>query len=183
MLRPLITTVIPTYRRPSMVRRAIRSVLNQGFPDFRLCIYDNASGDETATVVEEFRRKDSRVEYVCRPRNVGAHANFVDGANRVETPFFSFLPDDDLMLPGFFKAALAGFRHHPEAAMSILPTIHVSPWGFVLDANVLRWPEGLLMPPNAMLSSLRHGNPGLPAMLIRREVWERFGGFDEMTEP
>jgi len=57
MSEPLITTVIPTYRRPAMLRRAIRSVLSQTFPDFRLCVYDNASGDETAVVVEEFRKK------------------------------------------------------------------------------------------------------------------------------
>jgi len=25
--------------------------------------------------------------------------------------------------------------------------------------------------------------PGLQALLIRKEVWEEFGGFDELTEP
>jgi glycosyltransferase involved in cell wall biosynthesis len=27
--KPLITTIIPTYRRPKLLRRAIKSVLNQ----------------------------------------------------------------------------------------------------------------------------------------------------------
>ena len=181
--QPLITTVIPTYRRPAMLRRAIRSVLNQTFPDFRICVYDNASGDETQAVVEEFRKKDSRVEYVCRPSNIGAHRNFVDGANRVETPLFSFLPDDDILLPHFFETALNGFRQHPEAAMSALATMLTSPDGTFVGSWVLRWPEGLIEPPRGLFSTLHYGDPCLQAMLIRRQIWEEFGGFDPTTEP
>jgi hypothetical protein len=166
-----------------MLRRAIRSVLSQTFPDFRLCVYDNASGDETAVVVEEFRKKDSRVEYFCRPKNIGMTPNFVDGANRVETPFFSFLADDDLMLPHFLETALSGFQRHPEAALSILPTLLMSPSGLILYVTNLHWPEGLVLPPGGMLSTLHLGNPGLQAMLIRKAVWDEFGGFDEATDP
>jgi hypothetical protein len=166
-----------------MLRRAIRSVLSQTFPGFRVCIYDNASGDETSAVVEEFRKRDSRVEYVCRPNNIGMYANFMDGAKRVETPFFSFLADDDLMLPHFLETALSGFQRHPEAALSILPTLCMSPRGLILLVTNLQWPEGLLLPPTGMLSTLHLGNPGLQAMLIRKAVWDEFGGFDEATDP
>jgi glycosyltransferase involved in cell wall biosynthesis len=166
-----------------MLRRAIRSVLGQSFPDFRVCVYDNASGDETGAVVEEFRGKDSRVEYICRANNIGAHGNFVDGADRVETPYFSFLADDDLMLPDFLQTALAGFRRYPGAALSILPTLCMSPRGHILHMTNLKWPEGLLLPPSGMLSTIAHGNPGLQAMLIRKAVWDEFGGFDEATVP
>lgn len=182
MSEPLITTVIPTFRRPKTLRRAIRSVLSQTFTNFRVCIYDNASGDETAEVVEEFRRIDPRIQYVCRANNIGMFANFVDGANRVETPFFSFLSDDDVMLPRFFETALAGFQRYPEAAMSILATVRMSDTGLALDAPILHWPEGLLLPPDGMLSILRHGNPDLPGLLIRRDVL-RGTGLDETTTP
>lgn len=183
MAEPSITAVLVTYRRPAMLRRAIQSVLSQTFPNFRLCVYDDASGDETAEVVEEFRRKDSRVEYVRHANNVGMTGTFVNGANHVETVFFSFLPDDDIMLPNFFEFALAGFQRHPEAGMSILSTISITPAGFVFPANVLRWPEGLLMPPSGMLCTLRYGNPGLQAMLIRKDAWLEVGGFDKTTTP
>jgi len=183
MPSPLITTVIPTYRRPATLRRAITSVLNQTFPDFRICIYDDASSDETEEMVDELRRKDSRVEYVRRPQRIGSLANFVDGANRVETPFFSFLSDDDVVLPRFFEAALAGFHRYPESALSILTTIRMSAGGLAHDAPVLHWPEGLLKPPLGMLSILRYGNPDLPGLLIRRDVWETFHGWDQSVGP
>jgi glycosyltransferase involved in cell wall biosynthesis len=166
-----------------MLRRAIRSVLRQTFADFRVCIYDDASNDETAEVAEEFCRKDSRVEYKRRLQNIGQQRSFVDGANQVETPFFSFLPDDDMMLPGFFKAALEGFEKHPEAAMSVLPTLQMSPAGRILDVATAQWEAGLQLPPEGMLSCVRYGNPGLPSTLIRSEVWRDFGGFDQATWP
>jgi len=182
MSEPLITTVIPTFRRPTTLRRAIQSVLNQTFSDFRICVYDNASGDQTADVVEEFRRRDSRVEYVCRPNNIGMFANFADGADRVQTAFFSFLSDDDVMLPQFFQTAMAGFRQYPEAAMSILTTIRMSDRGLAIDAPILQWREGLLPPPEGMLSILRHGNPDLPGLLIRRDIFREIR-LDETTAP
>jgi hypothetical protein len=110
-------------------------------------------------------------------------ANFTDGANRVETPFFSFLSDDDLMLPNFFESALEGFHRHPEAALSTLATVRMRPNGMFVNAPLLQWPEGLVMPPNGVFSILHYGDPGLQALLIRKEVWEEFGGFDELTEP
>ena len=183
MSKPLVTTVIPTYRRPEMLRRALRSVLGQTYRDFQVCVYDNASGDDTGAVVDEFRKQDSRVTYLCRPRNIGPALNFIDGAKRVETPFFSFLSDDDLMLPHFLETAVAGFQRHPEAALSILPTLHMSPSGMIIDAFILRWPAGLIAPPNGMFFTLLHGNPGLQAMLIRTDIWNELGGFDEATTP
>jgi len=181
--KPLITTVVPTYRRPGLLRRAIASILAQTYPHFRVCVHDNASGDETAAVVEKFRKIDSRVEYICRPDNIGMFANFMDGANRVETPFFSFLSDDDLMLPDFFQSALAGFQRHPEAALSTLATVRMRPDGTFVNAPLLQWPEGLVTPSEGVFSILQYGDPGLQALLIRKEVWEQFGPFDERTEP
>lgn len=181
--KPLITTVVPTYRRPTLLRRAIASILAQTYPHFRVCVYDNASGDETALVVEEFRKKDPRVEYVCRPNNIGAFANFVDAASHVKTPYFSFLPDDDILLPDFYEAALAGFHRHAEAAMSALARILMSPNGTFMGSSVLQWPEGLVLPPDGVFSTLNYGDPGLQANLIRKDVWDEFGGFDELTEP
>ena len=57
---PLITIVIPTYERSILLKRAIKSVLNQTFTNFQICIYDNASNDNTKKIVEEFSQKDSK---------------------------------------------------------------------------------------------------------------------------
>ena len=45
MSPPTVTAIIPTYRRPRLVRRAIESVLAQTYPHVRVLVCDNASGD------------------------------------------------------------------------------------------------------------------------------------------
>ena len=79
--KPLITTIIPTYRRPNLLRRAIKSVLNQTYPHCQVCVCDNTSGDETANVVAKIAKKDPhpRVKYHCHPENIGAIKNFKYG--------------------------------------------------------------------------------------------------------
>jgi spore maturation protein CgeD len=51
---PTITTVLTTYRRPQFLRRAIQSVLNQTYSNFRLAVYDDASDEATKGVVCSF---------------------------------------------------------------------------------------------------------------------------------
>ena len=88
--KPLITTIIPTYRRPRLLQRALRSVLAQSYPNFCVCVYDNASGDETERVVREFMKYDSRVQYIQRSENIGAARNFDDAMRRGPHLFFPF---------------------------------------------------------------------------------------------
>ena len=111
---PLITVIIPTFRRPKLLRRAILSVLNQTFSTFQVCVYDNASNDNTQQVVTELAETDSRIKYYCHEQNIGALANFNYGLKEVNTPFFSFLDDDDLLLPHFFEVAMQSLSSNPD---------------------------------------------------------------------
>jgi len=57
-LKPLIITIIPTYRRLKRLRRIIRSVLNQTYAHFQVCIYDNASSAANlASLVKNWPKK------------------------------------------------------------------------------------------------------------------------------
>jgi len=176
---PLITTIIPTYRRPRLLRRAIGSVLAQTYPHLQVCIYDNASGDETPAVVDEMARSDSRLKYHCHPENIAPLKNFIHGMERVETPFFSILSDDDVLLPGFYQTALAGFEKYPEAMFSALATLQMDEKGRISGAPVLNWRPGLYRPPEGLLAMLKYRHPEWTAILFRREVLEEVGRLDE----
>lgn len=179
--KPIITTVIPTYRRPSLLRRAVMSVLAQTYPHFQVCVYDNASGDETENVVRDLAATDNRVQYFCHPQNIGAMPNFVFGMGRVQTPFFSLLSDDDVLLPGFFQKALDGFQKHPEAIFSALATIHADADGRVTSVPLLAWKEGFYAPPEGFVTMIEKQHPEWTAILFRREVLEKVGTIDLET--
>jgi glycosyltransferase involved in cell wall biosynthesis len=175
----LITTVIPTYRRPRLLRRAIKSVLAQTYPYFQVFVYDNASGDETALVVRELAKADPRVKYHCHPENIGGFKNFAYGMEHVETPFFSLLSDDDVLLPDMYQVALAGIHEFPEAMMSAAATIFVDEQGRVLGVPTSSWRPGLYTPPEGMLAMVQHrAHPNWTGALFRREVLEKVGNLD-----
>ncbi len=114
-MSPRVTVVIPTYRRPDLLRRAIRSALDQAFTDLKVAVFDNASGDATAEVVARMARVDPRVTYHANERNLGAVPNFRKGIESVTTPWFCLLSDDDLLLPGFLDHAMQRLETTPRA--------------------------------------------------------------------
>jgi len=178
--KPLITTIIPTYRRPKLLHRAIQSVLNQTYPHFQVCVYDNASGDETAAVVAELAKKDSRVKYHCHPENIGGLKNFIYGMEHVDTPFFSFFSDDDILLPEFYQTAMEGFENFPDAMFSAGATIHMTNKGKITDVPLSAWQrDGYYIPPDGLLEMLEKGHPEWTAILFRKKVIEKIGVLDQ----
>jgi len=173
----LITTIIPTYRRPESLKRAIQSVLNQTYPHFQLCIYDDASGDATEEVIAEFA-KDARVKYHCHSQTIGSAENFQYGLSKVHTPFFSFLSDDDFLLPEFYQTTLQGFEKFPESAFSMGAVIDIDQKGGIIDVVLSKWPDkDYFSPPNGLLEMIgKYSN--WTGVLFRKEVIHKIGCLD-----
>lgn len=160
-----------------MLKRAIRSVLNQTYEDFQVCVYDNCSGDETAQVVTKLMQDDARIKYHCHPENIGGTANFNYGMRQIDTPFYSVLSDDDILLPNFYETALEGFNEHRDAVfsggMSIVTNGHE-----VLDVLPRNKSGGYYNTPESILEELR-GNAAIwTSILFRKEVVETEGLLD-----
>lgn len=144
---PLITTIIPTYRRPNLLKGAILSALNQTIFDIQVCVYDNASGDETKNRVEEIAKADARVKYYCHSHPIEAAHNFQFGLSAVETPFFSVLADDDLLAPDFYQTALSTLDQFPTASFFLGSTLDVKENGWIISANAMQWEAAKLYEP------------------------------------
>src|SRR2546430_16533019 len=107
-----ITVVIPTFRRPAMLQRAIASVAAQQQPVLT-CVYDNGADPTTQAVVSAFARQGQAIRYYAHPENVGAHANFAYGLARVGGEFFVIPSDDAGLFPGPLVRAVAAVAIHP----------------------------------------------------------------------
>ena len=74
----MITAAITTHKRePSMVERAIKSVVNQTYQDWQLVIVDDSPADyelrdEVKRMAEEWCSRDKRITYIQHDRNYGA---------------------------------------------------------------------------------------------------------------
>lgn len=174
----LITTLIPTYRRPALLKRAISSVLRQSYSDVQVCVFDNASGDETGDVVREIIRKDPRVRYFCNDANIGAYNNFITALQQVDTKYFSFLSDDDVLTPNFYLDAVAAFNKCPGVAYVVAKTVFFGDMGRFVTVRPKRLGEGLFEPPKGFESMVLQGMPCWTGMLFDSEKAFSVGPLD-----
>ncbi len=175
---PLITCVIATYRRPQLLQRAIYSVLNQTFKKVVVFVTDNASGDETATVVRAIQAKDSRVFYHCHPENLGMHANWTYGLSQVKTTFYSILNDDDVLMPELYEMALAEFDKFPKAMMVASKVPYVSERGNFIKEQLSCWQRyGLFDPPEAAFQVAAYAHPEIIGIVFKKALLETPYGF------
>ena len=74
--QPLVSVVLCTYNGERFLHPQIGSVLSQTYPHLELIIVDDASSDNTVSILEEYSRKDSRVKYFVNEKNLGYNKNF-----------------------------------------------------------------------------------------------------------
>jgi O-antigen biosynthesis protein len=98
--RPLISIVMPVFDPPEpFLRAALDSVLGQLYPDWELCIADDASTLPHVTrILVEYAASDRRVRFIRRPANGGISAAS-NSAIEIATGEFVALLDHDDVLP------------------------------------------------------------------------------------
>ncbi|PTX10668.1 glycosyltransferase involved in cell wall biosynthesis [Pontibacter mucosus] len=94
-MEELVSIVMPTHNRESMLTRAVESVLNQTYSNWELLIVDDASNDNTQQVVEDFISKDARIKYYKLERNQGACVARNKGITESNGDYITFLDSDD----------------------------------------------------------------------------------------
>lgn len=104
---PVVTIGIPTYRRASLLRRAIASALAQEGCDVDVLVFDNASGDETEEVCRALAAADPRIRFHRHAENIGAFANFAAVAKAARGEYFMWLGDDDWIDSDYVRTCLA----------------------------------------------------------------------------
>ncbi|MDQ7033251.1 MAG: glycosyltransferase family 2 protein, partial [Desulfonauticus sp.] len=96
---PLVSVVIPTYNRASLVKEAILSVINQNFKDWELLVVDDRSTDNTEDIVKSLAEKDSRIKYLKNEFAKGPSGARNYGIKHSKGDLIAFLDSDDLWKP------------------------------------------------------------------------------------
>ena len=114
--RPLLSVIMPVYNTPRRwLERAIDSVRAQLYPDWELCIADDASPEpDVRRVLDAYAQQDPRIKIVYRERN-GHISEASNSALDVATGEFVVLMDSDDELPPHALYMVAEeVNAHPE---------------------------------------------------------------------
>ena len=94
-----IDILMATYNGEKYLKEQIESILNQTYKNIRLIISDDASKDSTPQILEEYRKKDSRIEIYLNKENRGVVKNIEFLLEKVEDKFYMLADQDDVWLP------------------------------------------------------------------------------------
>lgn len=109
----LVSVILPTFQRVSMLSEAINSVLEQTYPQLELLVIDDGSTDGTSAMVEGLRGKDSRIRYFHQA-NAGPAKARSTGLSESRGEFIAFQDSDDLWHRDKLEKQIRIFHNHPE---------------------------------------------------------------------
>ncbi len=114
---PLVRVFVPTYRRPHLLPRALKSLRAQTFSDW-ICEVHN--DDSTNTFPKELVKDlgDPRIRLHDHERNLGAIATFNLFYRPTREPFYSLLEDDNWWLPEFLETMIRAMNSYPNITMA-----------------------------------------------------------------
>ncbi|NLI09596.1 MAG: glycosyltransferase family 2 protein [Elusimicrobia bacterium] len=116
---PSVSIIIPTYKRPEFLLRALDSVLGQDYQNIKEIIITD-DGDYEESFIEKLKAEDSRIIYVKNTKYAkGPSGNKQNGLDIASGDFIAFMDDDDelfndavssvmkVLITGSYKIAFA----------------------------------------------------------------------------
>lgn len=118
MIEGLVSTIIPVYNRPAMLREAVTSVLAQTYRPIEIIIVDDGSTDDTARVTDDLAAANAEEIRVIHQSNTGPGLAREAGRLAARGEFIQYLDSDDILLPRKLELQVTGLRGQPECGVS-----------------------------------------------------------------
>lgn len=93
----LVSIIVPTHNRASLLPRAIESLLNQTYQNIQIIVVDDGSSDNTQQLFSDYN--DQRIKFIRNDQQQGACKARNQGIELAEGELVTFLDDDDEFLP------------------------------------------------------------------------------------
>jgi glycosyltransferase involved in cell wall biosynthesis len=99
-MKDLVSIIIPTYNRASIIGETLNSVLAQTYENWECIIVDDGSTDNTYELIQDYIDKDSRFRYYRSPDShlSGASGARNYGFKKSKGEYINWLDSDDLMV-------------------------------------------------------------------------------------
>ncbi|MFT4154362.1 glycosyltransferase family 2 protein [Parafilimonas sp.] len=110
-----VSVCIPTFNQAHCLQNCINSVLAQSLLPCEIIISNDASTDNTATVLTMLKRKTTLLKVIHQPGNTGITANVNACFKQAMGDYIVRLDSDDLLLPGYIRYLSGLLNRHPMA--------------------------------------------------------------------
>jgi GT2 family glycosyltransferase/ubiquinone/menaquinone biosynthesis C-methylase UbiE len=188
---PETSVIIPVFNKVEYTRNCLAQLQDTLPPNFRgeVIVVDDASTDETPSVVEEFARRDARIKLLRNEENLGFIRSCNRAAEAASGEVLVFLNNDTLPQPGWLPPLLKVLQDYADAGAVggklIYPDGTLQEAGGVIFSDASGCNFGKHDQANAPLYNfMREVDYCSGALLAtRRELFNKLGGFDTRFAP
>jgi GT2 family glycosyltransferase len=179
---PSVSLIIASHTGRRDLQRCLPSVLADDYPDLQVIVVDNASTDGTVELVE---REYPSIEVIRNESNLGfGRANNL-GARHASGEYLAFLNQDAVVRPGWLDRLVVALEAHPEAALATPKILvlddpdRINACGDKSHYTGLSFCRGAGQPAGSFPELESVNAVSGAAFLIRRDVFNDLGGFDD----
>ncbi|TVP59428.1 MAG: glycosyltransferase family 2 protein [Nodularia sp. (in: Bacteria)] len=171
---PLLSIIIPTYNRPQLLPRAVKSALAQTLEDIEVIVVDDASNQPVNLPAHP------QLKIIRLSKNGGTAAARNIGAKTARGRWITYLDDDDELLPHMAQVSLEALSNttlsKPVAVLSSLEVVNQD--GKFVSQRI---PPTLPRGSHFFLEEIESGMSffSKQTLVVEREIFLSIGGYDE----
>lgn len=184
MHKPLVTVICLSYNHEKFITEAIESVIHQTYDQIQIIVVDDGSTDKSSLVISQLKEKYNSLEVLLLTRNAGNCAAFNTGYALAKGSFVVDFATDDVMMPDRIEKQVRHFEQYGnEVGIIFTDATYIDEKGKFIRNHF----DHLLR--SGLIQEIPHGDvyravleryfiPS-PTALIRRQVIDQLGGYDE----
>jgi glycosyltransferase involved in cell wall biosynthesis/SAM-dependent methyltransferase len=188
---PLVSVILIFFNAVKFIDEAIQSVFAQHYPQWELLLVDDGSTDGSGEIAQRYAEGyPERVRYLEHAGHVnrGMSASRNWGIRHARGQYLAFLDADDVWLPRKLEHQVSILTTYPAVGMVLGPIQWWYSWtnkpedcarDFVAQFPDEVQPDSLVQPPQLLIALLKKATVSTTSSLIRRDLVDRVGGFEE----
>ena len=177
---PLVSIIVPTFKRPKLLALTLQSIEKQTFQNFEIFVVDDGSpGTEAKDVCALFQKV-----FYFKIENTGgpsAPRNFA--IRKCRGKYIAFVDDDDLWLPEKLEKQVAILEKYSDFGLVHGPCEVIEQSGKKTGETIGRPGRPDVKHGDVKLRMAGNWTLMTPTVMIRKQVLEKVGSFNETMPP
>jgi len=183
MQHPLVSAIVLCYNQARYVVECLEGIKAQNYPNLELIINDDASGDDSAAVIQGWLFQNN-IPYcfLKNETNVGICRSVNNAMKQAHGKYISGIAADDVWLPGKLRTQVEMLEKLPEKVGVVYSdALQMDENGRLLPDRFIATHRRFDTMPAGNIHNILWEDNFIPAMttLIRRSCFERVGLYDE----
>ncbi|MFY0591024.1 glycosyltransferase family 2 protein [Roseivirga sp.] len=182
-MNPLVSVICISYNHAPYIQEALNSVFSQNYDSIEIIIADDGSNDDSQAVIKN-HLKERDIQCLFNTKNIGYTKTFNQALRHAKGEFIIDFALDDVMNTSFVSASIARFKKAGKSTGVVFSNAD-----YIDEESSVIGNHNDTLFQKKMIDSIPEGDVFssliaryficTPTMVIRKEVFDRLGGYDE----